>query len=43
MRRRLALGRLLLSDRSVVLLDEPHAALDADGMALVDRLPAALA
>jgi heme exporter protein A len=38
MRRRLALGRLLLSDGSVVLLDEPHAALDADGMALVDRL-----
>jgi heme exporter protein A len=38
MRRRLALGRLLLADPSVVLLDEPHAALDADGMALVDRL-----
>ena len=38
MRRRLALGRLLLNDWSVVLLDEPHAALDADGMALVDRL-----
>ena len=38
MRRRLALGRLLLIDWSVVLLDEPHAALDADGMALVDRL-----
>jgi ABC-type multidrug transport system ATPase subunit len=38
MRRRLALGRLLLSDWAVVLLDEPHAALDADGMALVDRL-----
>jgi heme exporter protein A len=38
MRRRLALGRLLLGDWSVVLLDEPHAALDADGMALVDRL-----
>jgi heme exporter protein A len=38
MRRRLALGRLLLADWSVVLLDEPHAALDADGMALVDRL-----
>jgi heme exporter protein A len=38
MRRRLALGRLLLTDWSVVLLDEPHAALDADGMALVDRL-----
>ncbi|HEX6474144.1 MAG TPA: heme ABC exporter ATP-binding protein CcmA [Candidatus Limnocylindria bacterium] len=38
MRRRLALGRLLLTDWSVVLLDEPHAALDSDGMALVDRL-----
>ena len=38
MRRRLALGRLLLNDWSVMLLDEPHAALDADGMALVDRL-----
>jgi heme exporter protein A len=38
MRRRLALGRLLLSRTSLVLLDEPHAALDADGMALVDRL-----
>ncbi|HEX6474128.1 MAG TPA: hypothetical protein VF114_03460, partial [Candidatus Limnocylindria bacterium] len=30
--------RLLLTDWSVVLLDEPHAALDSDGMALVDRL-----
>jgi len=38
MRRRLALGRLLLGQPSLVLLDEPHAALDADGMALVDRL-----
>jgi heme exporter protein A len=38
MRRRLALGRLLLSSPSLVLLDEPHAALDAEGMALVDRL-----
>jgi heme exporter protein A len=38
MRRRLALGRLLLGSPSVVLLDEPHAALDADGMALLDRL-----
>ncbi len=38
MRRRLALGRLLLRSPSVVLMDEPHASLDADGMALVDRL-----
>ena len=38
MRRRLALGRLLLSSTPLVLLDEPHAALDAEGMALVDRL-----
>jgi heme exporter protein A len=38
MRRRLALGRLMLGEPAVVLLDEPHAALDADGMALVDRL-----
>jgi heme exporter protein A len=40
MRRRLALGRLLLCRTPVVLLDEPHAALDAEGMALVDRLMA---
>jgi len=38
MRRRLALGRLLLSSTPLVLLDEPHAALDAEGMRLVDRL-----
>ncbi|MEO5985729.1 MAG: heme ABC exporter ATP-binding protein CcmA [Candidatus Limnocylindria bacterium] len=38
MRKRLALGRILLGSASVVLLDEPYAALDADGMELVDRL-----
>ncbi len=38
MRRRLALGRIVLGRPSLVLLDEPHAALDPDGMALVDRL-----
>ncbi len=38
MRKRLALGRLLLSPHSLLLLDEPHAALDEAGMALVDEL-----
>ena len=41
MRRRLALGRILLGRASLVLLDEPYAALDRDGMDLVDRLLAA--
>jgi len=38
MRKRLALGRILLGQASVVLLDEPMAALDAAGMRLVDEL-----
>ena len=38
MRKRLALGRILLGAASLVLLDEPYAALDADGMHLVDQL-----
>jgi heme exporter protein A len=38
MRKRLALGRILLGSASLVLLDEPYAALDREGMALVDEL-----
>ncbi len=41
MRRRLALGRMLLGSASLVLLDEPYAALDHEGMDLVDQLLAA--
>ena len=38
MRRRLALGRILLGQDSLVLLDEPTSALDADGIELIERL-----
>lgn len=41
MRKRLALGRILLGNASLVLLDEPMAALDPDGMRLVEELMAA--
>ncbi|MGI8999469.1 MAG: heme ABC exporter ATP-binding protein CcmA [Candidatus Limnocylindria bacterium] len=38
MRKRLALGRILLGAASLVLLDEPYAALDGEGMGIVDQL-----
>lgn len=38
MRKRVALARILLGNASLVLLDEPYAALDADGLGLVDQL-----
>jgi heme exporter protein A len=38
MRRRLALGRILLGQASLVLLDEPTAALDAEGTELIELL-----
>jgi heme exporter protein A len=38
MRKRLALGRILLGSASLVLLDEPLAALDEDGMGRIEAL-----
>jgi heme exporter protein A len=38
MTRRVALARLLLRDHAVLLLDEPHASFDAEGLALVDDI-----
>lgn len=42
MRRRLALSVLALRPIRLALIDEPYAALDADGMAIVDRMVADL-
>lgn len=38
MKKRLGIARLLLADCPLWLLDEPYAALDADGKALIDTL-----
>ena len=41
MMRRVALARLLLREHAVLLLDEPYASFDADGIALLDALASA--
>ena len=41
MRKRLALGRILLGQASLVLLDEPLAALDDEGIGVIEQLLAA--
>jgi heme exporter protein A len=38
MTRRVALARLLLREYSVLLLDEPHASFDSEGLALIDDI-----
>jgi ABC-type transport system involved in cytochrome bd biosynthesis fused ATPase/permease subunit len=43
MTQRLALCRTLLHDPTLILLDEPYSALDAEGVGLLDRELEALA
>ena len=38
MMRRVSLARLLLREYSVLLLDEPYASFDAEGIALLDEI-----